>query len=898
MLVALAAAATSFGSIPGVQAAEPSVPEWTPGVGSGILSAGRFGWRKGDGLLDFTYNKFGVMERPVFSGHPLNRTGNPWQIDIRPPFAHNDKEIDPSEWPEIIKDECSANWISVQWKSEFVSTGDWKGRQKGDQFSFTVSYSIVSPGLVVETDDKAFRIALASTPGYETVELPLGAEPSARPIAPDKPVIYDAKTDGKLAENWVLLRGGPYPDVPLLLVFARNPVAIEQERKDGRLDALCVTFEPSVERVILCAPFGVKAFEADESAKPETRAEIVKAARFWSKALLAYIVDCKERFNLDEPAGKVVIRQEFVHRIFQDEWKTTPIKTAPFPPLLSIAGGVCDSIRTVTPVDPETPVFPARYGLMRIPAGSDVSVYELPIPPMSAKIPIPPVGSPVKVKAESSCMIDMIDPGAPLPPSCFPGLWSRVDRSSVDVSSLYAFWYWLWPYLSERSQANLRVLARSLLLDLLDDQAAFEETPLFASIQQTPDDADKLTRPIWFSRKEPFTGKEYVLSYTVPNVRREGKDVSNPAYCFTDTEWGNGLALQGIEQGARLSGDWESVRRNWAMVRKIEGLFELLQDWAYLSVSGTEAGSRWTDPSSYYGYIAYRKLADEVGSAEERRQAVYLHAKHAASRLAMAFAGEYLAGVYQCKPWKINHAFVEMDSGYKVPEPQRDGRSVYPAGWLRGDASITQRNSFYSLVAEGVNYETADLFYSLAPKATHEFLVDYLRLFPEWITDDAWSAEMNKRHANSGGISICELLLFKIRDPATRSEDLATQMKRVTDTDLVRNRLSGFYDRYKGGQEYVEAMAETRDDPAWIESWRGITIGAAAFDRDFQTVAIGVSPLESAGVLTLGGARPKRVRLGDADLPEANSAAGDGWAHAAGYLRIPVHAAGTLAIQY
>ncbi|OGV85706.1 MAG: hypothetical protein A3K19_32325 [Lentisphaerae bacterium RIFOXYB12_FULL_65_16] len=870
--------------------------EWRPGVGAGITGIGRFGYVKGDGLLDVTYNRFGVVEKNYLAGHPRSRTGKPWAVSFQPPLAKNDKELPPSEWPQRLRDECQANWISVKWTSDFEATGDGFGRKQGDRFRYVVSYSMVSPGILVETDDKVFRLASDGPSRYGELDFSVAGTVRTAALTGTEGMVYDATRDGALSDNWLLLTGADtFPDVPLLLVLKRSPSRIRLEAEAGRAAALVLEFPEGVGHVILCTPSGMRAFDAGETRDATLRAKIRSRCVFWSKALLAFVTDASERYAIDRAAGTVTIEQTFVPRILEDAWHSTPIKTAPYPPALSLAAMTCDQVRFLDAAD-AAPVFETRYGQMRVVAGRCRSSYQLPLPPYLPRVPIPPKDSELRRQVAEKFRIGRPDGNRPLPSEFHPGLWSRIDRSCVDVASLFGNWFVTWPYLSEDAAANLRLNAGDILPDLLDDQERFAETELFRSIQQTPADMGKLTRPIWFPRQEPFSGKEYILSYTQPNIRQKGERITRGDGWFTDVEWGNGFGLDGVRQTAQLSGGWDVAERNWRTVEGMHGLFELLQDWALLSVSGCEGGMRWTDPSSYPGYLAYISLAWHLRKDAEHQDGLYLLAKHAALRVAMFNGGLYLARFYDAKPWIANHCFVEQDSGYKVPEPQRDGRNIYPADWLRGENPVVQRNSLYSLVAEGVCYECPDLFFTLMPDATHQFLDAYLRLFPEW--REAKGCEgMNTRHSPSGGITLYEAMLFMLRDPHLSTDALRSQLSPLLAADLIPKYLKGFYGRYDGCQEYAAALLETRDDPAWIADWRGLELSAPEYDRASRTVTVRVGAA-AHGELLLGGRKPRAVRLDAAPLREAAEDAPGTWWFEGDLVRIRVPGNGTLAVEY
>jgi len=123
------------------------------GIGGDILSTGRFGLAKGDGLLDVEYPHFGIIEKQYFLKHPANKNGIDWAVSFFPPEVNrrplfNNLNPERSKWsrtPPLTKDKdfqdygpdkISINWICTQWQTDFISTGNLPGRQKGDRVSY------------------------------------------------------------------------------------------------------------------------------------------------------------------------------------------------------------------------------------------------------------------------------------------------------------------------------------------------------------------------------------------------------------------------------------------------------------------------------------------------------------------------------------------------------------------------------------------------------------------------------------------------------------------------------------------------------------------------------------------------------------------------------------------
>jgi len=92
------------------------------GIGVDIVSAGRFGFAKGDGLLDWDYPDVGYLEKAYFAKHPLNKTQSNWAISFYPASATDIVNGDPNlnARRRTSKEDIKVSWVNVDWTSQFA----------------------------------------------------------------------------------------------------------------------------------------------------------------------------------------------------------------------------------------------------------------------------------------------------------------------------------------------------------------------------------------------------------------------------------------------------------------------------------------------------------------------------------------------------------------------------------------------------------------------------------------------------------------------------------------------------------------------------------------------------------------------------------------------------------
>ena len=141
------------------------------------------------------------------------------------------------------------------------------------------------------------------------------------------------------------------------------------------------------------------------------------------------------------------------------------------------------------------------------------------------------------------------------------------------------------------------------------------------------------------------------------------------------------------------------------------------------------------------------------------------------------------------------------------------------------------------------------------------------------------------------------MLLFELRDPALSTSVIRRHFDEISNAGLIRKYLPPMYRRNLGAHEHALALIETRDDPAWLEDWRGVDILAAEYDRASRQGTMKLSATDRCR-LQLGGVRPRQVALARQSIPQVKSADAVGWSHVGSRLRMLLPHGGSLGISY
>ncbi len=603
----------------------PDLSAWKPGAGKAFKSAGRFGFTKGNGVLDYSMPYFGIVAKPHVFGNPKWKKNQLWSFSVLPdgmtPSGSLLENYVPGENESVIVD-----WASVRW-----SRPDAKGKP------FILEYSLLAPELLIETSSDSFTLSrLAGSAACKRILLPLGRGVLERSDCGG--VFYDAKTDGPLAENWILLYGnGAFPEIPILLLFRVPPERISVKRNPaGAAERIDFCFSEQLGWAMLGFPEGISMPEPD-ALNDERMTHLLSVCRRRSRTALARPVACEEYFRIEN--GRVEILQHYRFRFLEDKFGTEAVRFAPLPPPVMLAVLETDAVRP----DPDACDFelPTKYGPFWGVFHSEWSRYSVPVP-----------------DTRRSFVLGRCSRGAALDKDFREYLSYHDQLKEIPNPGVHQF---LFPF----------VVPLLTFGELTKEEREEVTKRLVRNLERACDpDASYVGRGgkkcyMWYERTEPFTGVSYLINYLHVSRIRELPDGEKETICgnsipFIEVDWGNGIALYSIYLAALLTNRWNIVRARWDVMKRAFHYFLGLMDWACMCSGYCENGHAWSDGTNYGAYLGFVNMAEIIDDKEAWETAVYAYAKMTAERMGLfAAAQNYFCRYYDASPWHAAKVFPE-----------------------------------------------------------------------------------------------------------------------------------------------------------------------------------------------------------------------------------------------
>lgn len=188
------------------------------------------------------------------------------------------------------------------------------------------------PGVIITPKEKTLTIwgwRERQNPGPESLIMMLDGIVIKIPV---KDGVLWTKSAGRLSENWLLLwcqKKDGSPDLPILFVFEKFPLAVTAFKDDEGVTQLDIDFpEPNV-RVIALRPF-----QKSTDINPEKAADL---ALLWGRIAMFTPINYAQITRYDEKEKRIYQTINYDYIEFLDRLCTHRKKIAPIPPLLSRA---------------------------------------------------------------------------------------------------------------------------------------------------------------------------------------------------------------------------------------------------------------------------------------------------------------------------------------------------------------------------------------------------------------------------------------------------------------------------------------------------------------------------------------------------------------------------------
>lgn len=685
---------------------------------------------------------------------------------------------------------------SVNWVTKQITYS--RGAARRD-----LTYSIMSPGVLLDSGDSTMTLGgfgrvrfVGSEPrtaGAVTVAYRAGGQWQRRALP------LTARSELPAAElqaPW-LLAWDDLSRQPLLVLFPRRP----------RL--LC--FVPAPEGLRLVAesrgrgtvavayPLGRRSLAAATDAlRPANSAWLTAHCERIARLLMAFPLQCEERYEVRD--GEALITDHLSrYRTLASDWALAPLPAVPLPPLAASARRL--GYPLTVDADSVDLGVPTVWGPLEAVLGRAEVTYHLPLPPLEETGYVDVVGQ-ERLKEEVNRCAGL--EGYPRPGyNGWPlGSVSCNFPSKITGNALCA-WALLTPEqqheLIAANEANMRAWGAS-------------DAPLAH----------------WTYRTEPYTGRRWPVCY--------GQDNG------VDMDWGNGLAVNGLQKYAQVFGEWAMVDRQFEFVHGALAYVEWSHDWAIMGESATEDGSAGFGcdmaTAAYVGVVSAARLARVLGRAPDFTRYAALAAK-----LAVPLTVRLKFDAYA---WEHElHCDRHFVNGFQETQLfQHNAATNNPDPWW-----LTCCYNGY-----GVHQELFDLVLQTARPETAEWAALVPQYFPH-ILDGERSYQYPYPTTHNGNSGYVTLHWFHAR--SLLGEDEETLLR-----ELAHNRDtagSGFY--WMAPIVYAELM--NRHSPVVLSEWAPAAYVSGRYDPATRTADLvfrlpaGKTAVIEAGVRSL----PTAVRV-------------------------------------
>ena len=817
---------------------DPDLAGYTPGAGC-TEAPGRFGFTKGDGVLDCAMPALGLIDKMYLCGHPKYKKPFRWSYSTLPENALPRGSFHPAV--ELLQDDSvEVNPMGVTWTT----------RYNGKKFS--CSYSLGTAGILTESEEDHLRLSSLEFAGnYQYVIVP--EKQGCRIMSLDQ-----AEKGFGMAENFLVFFGSTeFPDLPLLAVLDRSPSRLEI-RRNPRTGRLTEIIFHGIHRMVTATPFGIESPEPISPADSGLLKDLIRRCRFWSHAFMAFPVRCREYFKINENEERVHIIQQFSYRYLTDEWNTEPLELAPLPPVTSISGAAVTE-------DTEDFRFPTKFGWLKGAFGN-TSSYTIPTMPTRRKYPFRDPAHDEPEKLLRQCMGAFFQFAEQFPDTIqgYPFAGALMEPFAW-ASSMFLF-------MQEEDREKICKYAEERLKAACDPDRQYNYPVIqWGDLMKPTMDDEQVKRLYhdpemkhkklwnWYSRVEPFTHADYTICYLnlsliANNVIKTGskEEIAGMKIPLIENDWGVGLTFYYMNLCALASGDFSPIRKNWALIKSVYRFFDRMHDWACMGTGYSDNGIVWVEGANYGAFTGYINMAEAVGDEAERKRAVYFAAKQLTLRMALIRASmHYFNHIFQVPEWYIVRSFhEESNPSYQfLNVPNTFIKDRYrPCG-------------IYKFTTEGMYPEIFDAFRKYCPDDLNRIL-DHLHDIFRSETDNPVFRDQEYGWTPMEQVGC--MLINDSLDPSVPVRQAADEIEFAERNGLLMKKWRGIHIFCRRLPElYFKAQLlawnNMKNHPVWLEHWENVRIEDAVLQGSSAVVRYRIAPAGKA--VFRFGCRKKPVRV-------------------------------------
>lgn len=714
---------------------EYEIPEgYTPAVGSAIRSYGRFGYAKGDGVLDYSMPAFGIVSRPYISGVPKYKKHAMWSFSLLP-----DGERESGRNMKVYKvpdnERIDVDWTHTTWRRELAD---------GKYISY--DYSTVCSSLLIETNLSYInmsRMAAIGAPTSATFSTERNGKCVFVTRTPDDGVLYDSARDGELKKGFIILtRQNAFPEVPMLITLPRSPRTVKRDAKGVRIE-----FDGEVGFALLTFLCGIELLDTEALTDEWYEKAIMHAMTVHSLSLMRP-VSCEEYFRIF--GDRMGIKNRFTYRELEDVFETPRLAAAPLPPpvmLEALYGGAADADERAVDL-----ALPTKYGPLYAVLNSTESEYSLPIPEYRENLVFSEKCKEEFAELLHSDFDEYISYHRDKGYIPNPGNYSFLFQ--------YAYPYKLFPYLRDEERERLEDIMREGLDAVTDPNHGYVGPAGRRCL-------------CWYKRTEPFTGISHLSTYLhITGISKyahcDREIIENSENVFIEIDWGNAMSLYSTWLSALFTGSLDLVEKNFSIFRRAFDYYLVGMDFACMAVGYAECGVSWNDGTNFGGYLGFINIADALGRREDYELGLYAYAKLCCLRRAQLLSTQnYFCKYFGVEPWisaKFFHEETDGDCAF----------ISYPASLV---SEGYRRQAIYNFTTEGHYREAFRMYAKYLPRETEAILSAAERSAIGSITGKKIDEETTYSTLKNGFLGEQETYSYL---------SLSTIMKRFSDGELER----------------------------------------------------------------------------------------------------------------